>query len=361
MKNKLSFDWITENFGKKLFALALSLVIWFAVTSELHNYATFDDIPIKIKIRGNKYTRVNKTIKSIRLKIKGSVSNLKKLSTQDIHAFVTIGEPKSSGLIQQPLTADNVTLPSGLVVAEIFPQRISVNLDREVSKKVPVVVVTAGKLPENIKELEDSREVKPRMVTITGPESLIKSQTSVRTKTVYFDSSAINSHSSEYSKVMDIKALASNVDISPNQVVVGLKLIETTEEKAFLNIPVSFINYSNETRFVADEKLAQLKQVTLFGSIRDLEELKVSSIKAFVDMSKISAPGRVKLPVHVWVGNSALKVYFISPSSLDVSFVTKEKKPLEVEPVKKEVVIEPEPAQKKNLDIDRDLLKSLEK
>jgi hypothetical protein len=209
-------------------------------------------------------------------------------------------------------------------------------------------VVTSGKLPENIKELEDRREVIPREVKVTGPVSLLDNLSFIRTKAIHFDSSPINSFSNQYSQIVSLSNTVSSIRVSPKEVSVVLSLAETTKESSFFDIPVALIDYSKGVKLVPRKKIPNLNQVVLYGTSHKLAEFDKSRIKAFVDISSIKKAVQRKLKVCVWVDDADIKVQFVSPASLELDLVEarqESSKQLKVDEGK----------------INRDLLESLEK
>jgi len=356
---KISFNWFTYNLPKKIFALFLAIIIWFAVNRDIQNTLSLSEIPVEVKVSSSDYMLIYKDQPKVSITLKGTSESIKNLRSQDIRIpFVVTANQQGAGLggseilqVNQPIDLSSISVPSGLRVVRVTPSRLSVVLDRKITKRIPVVVVTSGKLPDNIKEVEDRREVIPRDVKVTGPASIINTLTFIRTRPIHFDSSPINSFSHQYSQIVELTNQVSNITVSPKEVSVRLKLAETIKEKSYFDIPVALINYSKVNRLVPKQKIPNLNQVVLYGSNRKLAKLNKSSIKAFVDISSVKKESVEKLDVHVWVDDPDLKVRFISPISLELDLV--ERKDLQNEAISKEVI--------NQKDIKRDLLESLEK
>ena len=356
---KISLTWITYNYAKKIFALFLAIIIWLAVNNDIQNSISFSEIPVEIKVSSSDYVLINKDQPKVSITLKGTAERIKNLSSQDIRIpFVVAVTQHGANLsssevlqVNQPIDLSSILLPNGLKVVRVTPSRLSVVLDRKITKRIPVVVVTSGKLPDNIKELEDRREVIPSDVKVSGPASIINTMTFIRTQPIHFDTSPINSFSNQYSQIVELTHQVSNIKLSPKEVSVRLKLSETMKEKSYFDIPVALINYSKSNKLVTKQKIPNLNQVVLYGSSQKLKKFNKSSIKAFVDISSVQRESIEKVDVRVWVDDPELRVQFVSPSSLELDLV--ERKVLKVESVLERV--------DSTNGIKRDLLKSLDK
>ena len=356
---KVSFGLITYNFWKKISSLFLAMIIWFAVNSDIQNKISLHEIPVEVKVSSSDYMLIYKDQPKVSITLKGTAEGIKNIRSQDIRIpFIVAVTHQGTNLgssqvlqVNQPIDISTISLPNGLSVVRVTPSRLSVVLDRKITKRIPVVVVTSGKLPGNIKELEDRREVIPSDVKVTGPASIINPMTFIRTQPIHFDSSPINSFSNEYSQIVELTNQVSNIKVSPKQVSVLLKLSETKKEKSYFDIPVALINYSKGQKLVTKKKIPNLNQVVLYGAKKRLKTFDKSRIKAFVDISAVQKESIQKMNVHVWVDDPGLEVRFISPISLELDLIVGEA-------WRKELVIRKEKAQK---DIKRDLLESIKK
>ncbi|MCK5834365.1 MAG: hypothetical protein KAG98_01365 [Lentisphaeria bacterium] len=356
---KISMSWLTYNFPKKVFALFLAVVIWFAVSSDIQNTISFSEIPVELKVSNSDYMLIYKDQPKVSITIKGTAEGIRELRSQDIRIpFIVAAAQHGTDLtnsqilqVNQPIDLSTISLPNGLRVVRVAPSRLTVVLDRKITKRIPVVVVTSGNLPENVKELEERREVIPSEIKVTGPASIVNKMANIRTKPIHFDSSPINSFSNQYSQIVELTKQVSSIKVSPKEVSVLLKLSETKKEKSYFDIPVALIDYSRGRKLVTKQKIPNLNQVVLYGANQLLEKFDKANIKAFVDISAVKKESLEKVDVHVWVDDLELKVRFISPMSLELELI-------EPQVWKNDSVPKEEDSSK---GIKRDLLESLEK
>lgn len=309
-------DWL-----RKLTALFFAVLIWYVVSLQLHEPATFRKIPVLIQV-AQPYTIVNKGTHFVKVKLRGPESRLKEVSSRDIHIEIDLQNPEKTGTIQFPVTDEYITVPHGISVDQVTPSRVSIDLDQIESKDVPVRIVTSGRLPDSLREVEEKRSVIPQKVTVTGPSRLLADIDSVHTETEYFDSKVIDS----YEKTVSISKQLSQVTVSPEKVAVSFVINEVNGEEVIRNLPISVLNGLKKSELEMSRTITTLDQVTIVGPKDDLKSIALDQLKAFIDISQIEEEGVHKLPVNIWLENSKLKVIFVSPSTIDVEM----KKKLEV-------------------------------
>lgn len=309
-------DWL-----RKLTALFFAVLIWYVVGLQLHEYATFREIPVLVQVPPP-YTILNKGSQFVKVKLRGPENRLKEINSGDIHIEMDLLNPTKTGNIQRAVTNEYITVPHGVSVELVTPTHVSIRLDQIESKDVPVRIVTSGRLADTLREVEERRSVIPQKVTVSGPSSLLADIDSVHTETEYFDSKVIDS----YEKTVSIAKQLPQLSVSPEKVSVSFVINEVNGEEVIRNLPISILNGVKKSDLEMNRTITTLDQVTIIGPKDDLKSISLDQLKAFVDVSKIEEEGLHKVPVNVWLENSKLKVIFVSPSTIDIEM----KKKLEV-------------------------------
>jgi LysM repeat protein len=98
-----------------------------------------------------------------------------------VRAFLSLGRI-GAGEHELVLKPENITLPPGLSVERIMPSAIAVELERILEKTVRVKADLAGPPPEGF-ELE-SVSVRPDMVRLRGPATVIGDITGLQTRSI---------------------------------------------------------------------------------------------------------------------------------------------------------------------------------
>ena len=83
------------------------------------------------------------------------------------------------------LTADNISLPPGILLKEINPPAVEVDLDETIKKALPVQVDWAGKLAEEFILVDFKMD--PRTVEVVGGKRFLEKMTTLYTEKVALD------------------------------------------------------------------------------------------------------------------------------------------------------------------------------
>ncbi len=120
-------------------------------------------------------------VRNVNVRLRGSSRQIRQLNPFMVDVQVEL-TGRSEGIVNIPLLPENVLRPEGLEVMAIEPNAIRVELEREVSQRIPVVPELVGQ-PLAGTRLEEP-EVFPNQVLVTGPESLLAKTESLSTRPI---------------------------------------------------------------------------------------------------------------------------------------------------------------------------------
>ena len=195
-----------ENFGLKITAILLSVLLWlFASSRGLSEIAL--DVPLELKDIPPGLELINHSIKVVGVNIKGQEGIIRTIRPSDIRAFVDLSKARKGESIYS-INKNNIKLPPGVTVTNITPSSVRVSLEESVTKTVqvrPVIIGTPGSgfyvkslsiFPENV-VIEGARSkvatvdtIKTEPLDITGIKETVTRDlevettgTNIRTKT----------------------------------------------------------------------------------------------------------------------------------------------------------------------------------
>jgi YbbR domain-containing protein len=175
---------ITHNWVLKLFSLLLATLMWFAISSE-NNLEISLVAPLGYQSRPPNTEITHDQVKQVSLRLRGSASLLAELSNADVTVAISLAgeEPGPKSVL---LSADDhVQKPFGVEVLRIEPNRVQFDLERTLTKRVPVYPNIEGTLADGF-VLGEVR-VDPDSIEVTGPESSIDPLGSISTLTIRID------------------------------------------------------------------------------------------------------------------------------------------------------------------------------
>lgn len=267
--------WLREIFlkdwGLKLLALAVTLILWFGVTGQrtperksLIGVRLSFTLPPNMDIGNNYRNEVNVTVS-------GDKSEIIRLDGRPLVATVDVSSfPAGEQLVQ--LTTKNVSLdlPTGVKIEAITPNSVLIHLEPHIEKELDVAPRFSGK-PADGYEIIGTPEITPAKVKISGPESHVKAIDKAPTAKISLD--GLKSDYTVVQVAIDIKD--DKVSIVDSGVTVKIKIGEQRIEKTFDNVSV---------RVSTGERAnVETANVTLYGAKSSLENLRLEDISILLE------------------------------------------------------------------------------
>ncbi|MCF7854572.1 MAG: hypothetical protein K9N51_07240 [Candidatus Pacebacteria bacterium] len=302
---------IARDFSRKFVATFFAVLIWLAVSNQLHDFETFHDVPVSLRYPADKLF-LDRKIETATVTLRGARRRLEDLQSSDITLAARIPVvPEGVYYYDLHLSADDVNEPPGTKVTSITPENIRVQLDRIVSKDVPVRVRESGEPGYGYKIVE--RTVVPSTVTIAGPSKIVNEIDDIMTEAVILDESLVENFEMDEVRLIPIP----RVDVSPKSVHIAYEVARHSGQKAFTDLPIRILK--NKDSALQVKGPLPKAQVTVRGSKSVLDALKDHAVRPFVDITSVSSPGRYTFPVNAWVeGPSRVTVEYVHPPDVDV-------------------------------------------
>jgi YbbR domain-containing protein len=172
-------DFLTKNIWLKIASLVLATALWIFVILSGRTEITMD-VPVVYTGLKQQLDMMD-SLEKVNISIEGQRSLLKNIRRGEIRAVIDLSETKS-GRSFFTLTKENFELPKTLMLTNIDPETISVTIESELKKRIPVKPVIVGR-PEKGFTIFDIKVV-PENIVIEGPKSLIMKLYSVKTEPI---------------------------------------------------------------------------------------------------------------------------------------------------------------------------------
>ena len=175
--------WLTYNWPLKIVSLVLAAMLWMAVANEasseigLEVPLEYRNIPPQLEITGD-------MTNTVQVRLRGSSNVIKEITAKDVSTTIDLGKMVAGEKIV-PLSPQNVQAPFGAEVIRVNPSSVRFNLERTITKKVPVMPTIVG-LPTDSYEA-GKVTVNPSVVEIEGPESRVNTILSIATVPIRLD------------------------------------------------------------------------------------------------------------------------------------------------------------------------------
>lgn len=167
-----------ENFGLKITAILLSILLWlFASSRGLSEIAL--DVPLEFKDIPPGLELMNHSIKVVGVNIKGQERIIRTIRSSDIRAFVDLSKAKKGESIYS-INKNNIKLPPGVTATNIIPSYVKVSIEESVTKTVEVRPIIIG-IPGSGFYIK-SISVFPERVMIDGARSRVNVVDTIKTE-----------------------------------------------------------------------------------------------------------------------------------------------------------------------------------
>ncbi|MEA2599055.1 MAG: hypothetical protein QOF89_47 [Acidobacteriota bacterium] len=159
-----------RTWGLRLLALGIALGLWF--NASLQDRLVYSERLVEASINYNSPRGfiILHQVQTVNVRLTGSKKAIRQLSPYMVYVTVELSQ-RQKGTTTINLGPENVTAPEGLEVASIEPSSVQVELEREVTQRLPVVAKLTGE-PAGGAVVEEL-EIFPNQVLVTGPESLV--------------------------------------------------------------------------------------------------------------------------------------------------------------------------------------------
>jgi len=177
-----------RTWGLRLLALGIAIGIWF--NASLQDRLVSSERLVEASVSYNRphgFVIIN-PVSSVNVRLSGSKKAIRKLNPFMVDVTVELSQ-RQEGAATINLGPENVTAPDGLDVVAIEPSTIQVELDREITQRLPVVAKLTGEPAAGVTVQEP--EVFPNQVLVTGPASMISRTDHLSTFPISLDGRAV--------------------------------------------------------------------------------------------------------------------------------------------------------------------------
>lgn len=167
--------------GLRLLALGIAVALWYSVSLEDRETLTERLIEASVSYNRPRNFVILDPVPSVNVRLRGSSKDIRQLNP--FQATVQVDLPEAQpGVVSITLGPDDVQVPRELEVVSIDPNVIRVELDNEITQRMPVRVPLTGKPAAGVEVGE--AEVLPNQVFVIGPKSVLSRIESLDTQPI---------------------------------------------------------------------------------------------------------------------------------------------------------------------------------
>ncbi|MGX9367317.1 CdaR family protein [Desulfoplanes sp. PS50] len=169
-----------EHWQYRLLSLFLAFFCWYLVSGS-EKVDTWIEIPLEFSDLPDDYVIRSGMRNRIQVRVRGASGIIRGLDSQHL-AYKAKLSSLRLGTNTILLNQKNIPLNTSLEVIEISPPRLELNVDKIVSKTLPVKVVWHGEVPNDLVLKETW--ARPETITLTGASAVLSEMEEVPTKEV---------------------------------------------------------------------------------------------------------------------------------------------------------------------------------
>jgi hypothetical protein len=171
---------LKEHWQYRLLSLFLAFFCWYLVSGS-EKVDTWIEIPLEFADLPDDFVIRSGMRNRIQVRVRGASGIIRGLDTQHL-AYKAKLSSLRLGMNTILLNQKNIPLNTSLEVIEISPPRLELNVDKIVSKTMPVAVVWKGDVPDDLVLKETW--ARPETITLTGASTVLSEMEEVPTKEV---------------------------------------------------------------------------------------------------------------------------------------------------------------------------------
>ena len=310
MKNlRKTLEFLGTRNGIRLVSVVAAVVVWYAIRAATSNSTIVTDIPLTIQPPPD-WSVVDCSARTVDIAFLGTRDDLRYLNRELIKATVDARGHGNNQSFTVALGPANVNAPGNARIDFIRPAVLTLRLDREITKQVPVKVETQNLLPDGY-EIEKT-VVTPATVALSGPAQILDGIESIRTEPVDLDG-RIRSINKRRLPLVPGENFT-DVKLDPPAVTLDLAIVERSVSSRFPDMPVlPMLPPGRALRIELEPDVATL---TVKGRPELMNGLAAEDIRLFVDITAISDDKPTPLPIRA-VLPSGVTLVRTEPAAVD--------------------------------------------
>lgn len=299
---------VRRDFWRKLIALSFALLLYFYVNNEIRATQKIPNVPVEIVLPPELMDGEPKP-HFVTLEIKCARNSEVSPSLLSGHAQVEYSQYLPGRPYTLTLKPEAFESPLGIRVIRVEPREITLNLQRRMTRDVPVKV----KFSNVSNEYRTQASCIPSTVRVTGPEHRVRDLKSVSTQPVPL--SDVPSGSFEYVATLD---LPSETVIFPKEVTCQIEFSRKYEQRTFSSLPVALLTQPGGRPFRTEFTGPSRVDVTVRGLAGSVSALLPGEVRPYLDITHIDRPGIYEVSTACFLKGDGLDVKEIRPSQIKI-------------------------------------------
>ncbi len=298
-KNFLIRRLLLDNKRLKLLSFVLATLTWYIIQDMISFEIEIPGVRLEIQVQDG-MAILNKSASTVDVTFRGSQDDIQRLDPRRLQAVVELTRESGELSHEVVLKPGMIKGVRGVRVVAIHPERITVKLDRQDEKRVPVKGRTLG---SPLFGQVESVTCEPSTVLLLGPAQKLKT-----TECVYTQPVEVDGRVESFVRRTPVQAPGDNwvARMEPSDVQVKIAIAGKNAGHLWKNISVSAVVESGSSLLVDLDPSSV--DVIATGQMESSATGEKFQVRAFADCIGLTLPGVYTVPVHVNVTGDAMAV-----------------------------------------------------
>ncbi|MDQ6991851.1 MAG: CdaR family protein [Mariprofundus sp.] len=168
-----------QHYNLHFFAIVIAIALWLQVHGQGEGSLSMD-VPLQLQGLPADMMIVNDFPEHVRITLKGLQSRLKELRSHELTVPLDVSDLTTPSVVERGIQLSSIVLPAGLRIEKLKPERLQLQVDRRLTRSIPVGA--HFELPEGwrISQLH----IEPKEVRLTGPDVWLEALREVQTTAI---------------------------------------------------------------------------------------------------------------------------------------------------------------------------------
>ena len=276
-----------------LLALAIAAFVWFGIRTMTGFTIRVNEIPVAL-LPPPGWIVLDSTARTVDISFLGTREDQRLLNRDLVKVSVDLRGHEDTVPFVHHFGAADVNAAGSPTVDFVAPAQITVRMDRQATKQVPVKIETENMLPSGYERA--APVVTPATVRLTGPETLLAGIDSVSTERIDLDGRMRTFTRRGVPLEPPVGDGAEHVRMEPASVTIEVPVVERSSTVSFEDVPIGLLCPPGQALQAA--VVPDTASVTLKGPPELADALTASDVRLFVDAAGADGAAPVLRPVR---------------------------------------------------------------
>jgi YbbR domain-containing protein len=283
---------LAHNKGAKVASLFLAVVAWYAIQAVISFEQLVSDVPLTFQVDDG-WAVLDRSAGTVDVLFRGSQEDIRRLDPDQVRVEVDLRGRSLKGATTVKIKRENIHAPGTVRPVAIRPDVVTLTLDQEGEKQVPVKADLQGVPPEGY-EVEGVA-CTPASVAVYGPRKRLDEIEVLQTVPIDLEGRSRSFKKLKMSVLSPSETWPARV--SPSNVTVEVTIVERSSTRELADVPVGALFGAGLRRRV--DLSPNTVTVVLKGRADVLKSVTRDDIQAYVDCRALEDGVSYDLPVRV--------------------------------------------------------------